>query len=380
MAYPSVNHLAVPPQPWGLPADAALLNTSFSSSSPYGMHPQLNTSKGFRAATTGGTGALQYPLHPQAIHHRWSAGGVGEQRSYLAQGGGSGQGPSRVTSPLLSDHQLTPAATAGSEGALIGQQQSRQGRASHEAALVAAAINANAKDAAAAKQAFYQAVDPWHASYMARFKAFYNGNQRALAYYMIPAKLRGWKRVRWAFFSSELRTLPRRETYDIVSSTFARLFPQDFDRAIPVIKHKGVDTLLLQWEAAVAALERAELKRQRTGREPLRLAGMCGPLFGCCAESIGCGCCACAMHCADSPNSSCCLPQGATVRIIPELQVGLVWLVWSAMLTSVFHESEHQWFYLWCMCRPRGFMFKILHNSHHNPYASMQKLGPIRMH
>jgi hypothetical protein len=170
-----------------------------------------------------------------------------------------------------------------------------------------------------------QALDPWLADYEARFRAAYAGDINMLVNGMIPHDLRGWARVRWAFRSKELRDLTRRETYDVVSSTFARLFPRDFDRAIPVIKHKGVDTLLLQWEAAVAALERAELKRLRTGREPLRLAGMCGPLFGCCAESIGCSCCACAMHCADSPNSSCCLPQGATVRIIPELQVGLLW-------------------------------------------------------
>lgn len=42
------------------------------------------------------------------------------------------------------------------------------------------------------------------------------------------------------------------ESYSIVSATFSRLFPNDFDRAIPVFNHKEVDLLLLQWEAAVA--------------------------------------------------------------------------------------------------------------------------------
>jgi hypothetical protein len=104
---------------------------------------------------------------------------------------------------------------------------------------------------------------------------------------LIPPHVRGWARVRWAYRSRALQALPKRESYDVVSATFSRLFPDDFDRAIPVISHREVDKLLIQWEAAVGLLERAELKRRRTGREPMRLLGSCGRLFGCCAEGAG---------------------------------------------------------------------------------------------
>eukprot|EP00775_Hariotina_reticulata_P011017 gene11017-11171_t len=97
----------------------------------------------------------------------------------------------------------------------------------------------------------------------------------------IPGKWRGWARVRFALYyrnynrfhncKSVLLRLPEMEMYSIVTSTFNRLFPKDFDRAIPVFNHKKVDLLLMDWEAAVAALEKAEMTRERTGREPLRL-------------------------------------------------------------------------------------------------------------
>lgn len=49
-----------------------------------------------------------------------------------------------------------------------------------------------------------------------------------------------------AFSSSQ--TLSLRVGFRQVSATFKRLFPEDFDRAIPVIKHYAVDKLLFQMD------------------------------------------------------------------------------------------------------------------------------------
>lgn len=305
MAHPSISHLSVPPQPWGLPPDAALLNTSFGSSplGPWGS----GSKAAFRAATTGGI--VGVPVQPQQSFNRWSAGGVAEQRSFTRPAGqvASGHGNSRVTSPLLSDQEgpaAGAAAAAGADGSVLLPGQSRPA-SSTETAAIAAAIDDDTLvgELGPADNTFFGPVCNSH------------------GFLLPPAHMEhGWGRVKWAIRTKELFDLPRRESYDVVSATFKRLFPDEFDRAIPVIKHRGVDKLLLQWEAAVAALERAELKKQRTGREPLRLTGACGPLLGCCAESIGCGCCPCGMSCMPHPGSTC-LPEGCTVKIIPELQV-----------------------------------------------------------
>jgi hypothetical protein len=316
MAHASMTHIHVPPQPWGLPPDAALLNTSFSSG-PLGTWN--SGSKGYRAATTGGISAQPSPRQQQSFN-RWSAGGIAEQRSLLGQSSqaAAGYGASRVTSPLLSDTDAVATIIAGSEGAVLVPGQSRP-VSSTEA--IAAAIDEQAPvgEAGQVNDAFF---DQRH------------------GFFPIPPHVRGWARVQWAYHSKELFDLPRRESYDVVSATFKRLFPQEFDRAIPVINHRGVDKLLLQWEAAVAALERAELKRRRTGREPLRLTGRCGPLLGCCAESIACGCCPCGMSCMDE-ESGACWPAGSAVKIIPELQVCLLAATPSAVLDDGRHCHKH---------------------------------------
>lgn len=306
MPHTSGCSTTLPPQPWGLPPDAALLNTSFGSSPLGVLGPWGSGSKGFRAATTGGIGCQ---VAPQQQHsHRWSAGGIAEQRPHLAHGGpAAGYGASRVTSPLLSEPELIPAVTAGLEAGQLGKSpsQTRPGSATEAAA-------------AAYKAAEVAGIGPEvEASdfYYDRLLCDQHG------FLPVPPHVQGWARVRWAYRTKELLDLPKRESYDIVSATFSRLFPDDFDRAIPVINHKQVDKLLLQWEAAVAALERAEFKKRRTGREPLRLTGPCGTMFGCCAESIGCSCCSCTVGCFDEAGSNCCLPEGRAVKIIPELQV-----------------------------------------------------------
>jgi hypothetical protein len=47
-------------------------------------------------------------------------------------------------------------------------------------------------------------------------------------------KVSGWARVRQAFKTKELQKLLEDKNYSIVTSTFKRLFPNDFDTAIPV--------------------------------------------------------------------------------------------------------------------------------------------------
>lgn len=300
MAHSSMTHIHVPPQPWGLPPDAALLSTSFGSG-PLGTWN--SGSKGYRAATTGGITAPS----PRQSFSRWSAGGVAEQRSLLGQGSQTaGYSASRVTSPLLSETDAVATVIAGSEGAVLVPGQSRP--VSSTEAAIAAAIDEQAPvgEMGQVKDAFFEQM-----------------MYKRQGFFPIPPHVRGWARVRWAYHSKELFDLPRRESYDVVSATFKRLFPHEFDRAIPVINHRGVDKLLLQWEAAVGALERAEMKRRRTGREPLRLTGMCGPLLGCCAESIACGCCPFGTSCVNEDSGDC-WPAGSAVKIIPELQVCLL--------------------------------------------------------
>lgn len=302
LPHPSVGSMNVAPQPWGLPADAALLSTSFSSS-PLGGLGQLGSgNKGYRAATTGGIGAYPAP-QPQQSFTRWSAGGVAEQRAQLGGASAVGYGTSRVASPLLSEADLNAAVTAGCEGAVQVSPNSRLISISNEAAVTAAIEEQIAGNGSAYGDGMYLDL-PMRNQY---------------GFYPIPPKVRRWARVRWAYHSQELQHLRTRESYDIVSATFSRLFPADFDRAIPVISHRGVDKLLIQWEQAVAALERAELKKLRTGREPVRLGGTCGRLFGCCAETMGCSCCS---NCSDDPGvSCCCFPESSTVAIIPEVEV-----------------------------------------------------------
>jgi hypothetical protein len=84
-----------------------------------------------------------------------------------------------------------------------------------------------------------------------------------------------------------------------------------------VINHKKVDTLLMQWEAAIAERERALLQMKRTGREPTRFSGKLGTLLN--------GCAACGSACCPDPTAMCgsCCPQHV-VEVIPEIEVGVL--------------------------------------------------------
>lgn len=131
------------------------------------------------------------------------------------------------------------------------------------------------------------------------------------------ATKRGWALVRDALRDGRLMALLQDEdNYSVVTATFKRLFPRDFDKAIPVFNHRKVDGLLMQWEAAAAQLERAQLKQLRTGRPPTRFQGRIGQLFSC-LSTAGCGCKSCKSRtelCGGCLNSH-------VVEIIPEIQV-----------------------------------------------------------
>lgn len=53
-----------------------------------------------------------------------------------------------------------------------------------------------------------------------------------------------WTKAREAVFDGRVSKLLLSRKYSVVTSTFKQLFPEDFDRAIPVISHKRLDQLL----------------------------------------------------------------------------------------------------------------------------------------
>ncbi|GAX72907.1 hypothetical protein CEUSTIGMA_g362.t1 [Chlamydomonas eustigma] len=89
-----------------------------------------------------------------------------------------------------------------------------------------------------------------------------------------------WRLVQQAVADGRVAQLPRCKKYSLVSATFSNLFPDAFDRAIPVIKHKTVDTLLLQLDNIMWKYEQSEeLCKSRGGVRPMSREGFCG-LFG----------------------------------------------------------------------------------------------------
>ncbi len=70
----------------------------------------------------------------------------------------------------------------------------------------------------------------------------------------LRSRPRGWALVKRAMRTGALQKLLDSDSYSVVTATFKRLFPDDFDRAVPVLNHKEVDMLLMKWETAVAAV------------------------------------------------------------------------------------------------------------------------------
>ncbi|CAL8472023.1 g11565 [Coccomyxa elongata] len=64
----------------------------------------------------------------------------------------------------------------------------------------------------------------------------------------------------------------------LVEATFRRLFPDTFQYALPVWKHKSVDQLLWQWDEAYSRLLRAEARFEATGcsKRPTHRSERCG--------------------------------------------------------------------------------------------------------
>ncbi|KAG1670529.1 hypothetical protein FOA52_015394 [Chlamydomonas sp. UWO 241] len=86
-----------------------------------------------------------------------------------------------------------------------------------------------------------------------------------------------WNMVRRAMEGGVLADLPHHKSYSKVSHTFKKIFPDTFDRAIPVLRHDKVDTKLRELDMAVWQYERA-LNSYRLAPEirPTMKLGFCG--------------------------------------------------------------------------------------------------------
>ncbi|KAG2500669.1 hypothetical protein HYH03_001435 [Edaphochlamys debaryana] len=97
----------------------------------------------------------------------------------------------------------------------------------------------------------------------------------AASYYSTLAQAR-WGFLREAVWDGRVARLPGRMRYSIVSATFQKLFPDEFDRAIPVINHKEVDQLLSKVDWHMAQYEFAKKYEAKTGVKLMRRSGFCG--------------------------------------------------------------------------------------------------------
>lgn len=296
-----IPHVHLPPAPWGLPPDAALLTSSV------GM---LGTSACSPANAVLHGGSVRHRVSPAPPHAgRWSVTGMQAERS-------AGSVSHSATSPLYSnqtDGDLIPA---------IGRS------AGQEPAGFSRAASAASGEAAMALQLGDQATDAKAAAGLEQ-----EGDRQLLRRY------RGWDLVRQAFREKldkegrilrspdkswkakqlrpcRLTQLLQSDSYSVVTATFKRLFPEDFDKAIPVINHRNVDMLLMRWEAAVAELERAEAAQRRTGIPPTRFKGKLGEMLSC-FSTVGCGFKRWRHH--NQQLGTCC--EEHVVEIIPEIMV-----------------------------------------------------------
>ncbi|GLC35608.1 hypothetical protein PLESTM_000342700 [Pleodorina starrii] len=85
-----------------------------------------------------------------------------------------------------------------------------------------------------------------------------------------------WAFLRQAVWDGEVAQLPKRSRYSVVSATFLRLFPDEFDRAIPVINFKEVDLLLMKVDRHMAQYEYAIKYEEETGKQLFGRIGWCG--------------------------------------------------------------------------------------------------------
>ncbi|EFJ49655.1 hypothetical protein VOLCADRAFT_104236 [Volvox carteri f. nagariensis] len=90
------------------------------------------------------------------------------------------------------------------------------------------------------------------------------------------AALAGWEVVRQAVWDGRVAELPWRYRYSVVSATFLRLFPEEFDRAIQVVNFKEVDLLLMEVDKHMAQYEYAIKYEEKTGKPLYGCLGFCG--------------------------------------------------------------------------------------------------------
>jgi hypothetical protein len=79
---------------------------------------------------------------------------------------------------------------------------------------------------------------------------------------------RGWQAARRAARDGSLKTLARSPQYSLVAAVFSTLFPEDFDRVVPVFNHRAVDMALRAWDRRLGELEAAQHRYRLTGVRP----------------------------------------------------------------------------------------------------------------
>lgn len=89
----------------------------------------------------------------------------------------------------------------------------------------------------------------------------------------LTAAQQRWALVREAVWSGEVADLVWSRQYSVVTATFKRLFPDDFERAVPVIRYKEVDQLLMRLDEHLGAYE---------------LVGNVGGDFGAWLQAVAC--------------------------------------------------------------------------------------------
>ncbi|GAX72909.1 hypothetical protein CEUSTIGMA_g364.t1 [Chlamydomonas eustigma] len=88
-----------------------------------------------------------------------------------------------------------------------------------------------------------------------------------------------WQYVQQAVRVGKVADLLDQKSYSVVTSTFRSLFPDDFDRAVPVINHKEVDLLLMQLDLVMWRYEIELTQFKQSGVRATFKSGWCG-LYG----------------------------------------------------------------------------------------------------
>jgi hypothetical protein len=233
MAYGGVS-----PQPWGLPPDAAAIKSSLI---------MVNQGLGSPRAAAGAQAHLAQQLKSRS--RRMSISGAV---------GGTSHGP---TNPLASQDAVQQGLQAAIVGAGVGVPLASTSSLSPSEASEAALSLADKQQQL---EIYYSVAEPLQDEQQQQVRLQQRQQRRLLPadprhhrekslvelIMQIPRQFRGWSRVRFALYyrnyngfhnrKSVLLRLPEMEMYSIVTSTFNRLFPKDFDRAIPVFNHKKV--------------------------------------------------------------------------------------------------------------------------------------------